>query len=263
MKYIFLFLILLSRSAFAGEPLLAETCADGYAAVARRHVQENGFEDARALGHYRMDFCCGFQAALDALQPGDVILDVGSGKGVALAMVIRDYKPKPRLFGWRSPAPGKPIGIGVSIVMNPDRMVNEVLASNPDNLKFITKKFVEDIPASELGRPKIIADFFGALSYTNDVERVLQKYVDVLRSDGKIFIRAGSPGKTTFLKNGVELNMVEFLKTVPGLAVEEGMTGSSFAIRKTSAQVTLPKLKLKSFETVNPPPPRRVFEVLE
>jgi SAM-dependent methyltransferase len=255
----FLLLLLFCHGVYASDSVSGVSCEDSYKNLARAKVEENVFIEDRGLEHYRMALCCGFKDALENIEPGEIFLDVGSGRGKAIAQFIKEYRAKANFFGFKSKR--KPLAIGVSVIKREDPLVNELRQANPDNLKFITGKFVEDIPAAEFGRPKIITDFFGALSYTEDFGRVLQTYLDVLHNDGKIFLYVGLKERNLFFKDGKQMNMLEFLKTIPDLKVEHSITGQSITLSKASPQVRLPKLRLKFYKAGTPP--TREYEIIE
>ena len=55
-------------------------------------------------------------------------------------------------------------------------------------LELLTGRFFEDIPAAELGHPKLILDPIGVMSYTTHPSEVLRKYLEVLAPDGEIYL---------------------------------------------------------------------------
>ncbi len=55
-------------------------------------------------------------------------------------------------------------------------------------LDLVTGRFFEDIPSSELGHPKLILDPIGVMSYTTHPSEVLRKYLEILASDGEIYL---------------------------------------------------------------------------
>lgn len=242
-------LFLLGPLGLGGTLAWAGECDALLVAEAQEHVRCAQFCQNRELKVYEKHiFGHSFGAFLEQLTAQDTWIDVGSGNGFAVA----DYVL--RTQGTHAKA------VGVTYDMFSTPQVGDVLKAHPDRLRFLTGRFVEDIPNEELGRPMLITDLYGALSYTADFQTVLQKYLDLLHPDGVMFLYI-EPGRTNRFWDCENLiSLHHFFKTIPGieLTVLE-KNEAAISIRKTLEKVVVPNLKLREF--VRGSPPQRVYEI--
>ncbi len=147
-------------------------------------------------------------AKIATLGPKQLILDAGAGELVFPEEFLsnrRDelIKAEETLYFGHGAIPGSPFRIRplldeifntpiqnrphiLAVTKNLSRPIN--LADFQGKLSTITGEFFEDIENSLLGRPDVILDSFGVMSYTENPSLVLEKYLEILQKEGEIYI---------------------------------------------------------------------------
>lgn len=108
-----------------------------------------------------------------------------------------------------------------------------------------------ELSARQLRKADLISDVYGALSYTPEFGKALQKALKTLKVGGRLYFTSTD---TTFWDADSQelLDMEEFLARVSGVEVRK-TTPTSFLLTRTSQDVQVPKLKLAGFRTYTPP----------
>ncbi len=167
-----------------------------------------GFSRHRTLLDYLRMFPAEVGEKIANLGPEDVILEAGSGEGVAAEQILlrkleglllneeemfertkvtwelaTDPSAVLKRIGAK-PLRDRPTVIAVS------KEMERTLDVTPYQGKLIvnTGRFFEDIPAEELGRPKLILDAIGVMSYTAHPTEVLERYLEILQPEGDIYL---------------------------------------------------------------------------
>lgn len=195
------------------------------------------------------------------LTENDVILDAGSGDAYLSDILFGGIADGP--YQGR-PATSLPHYTGVTFALNkrPAEFFTERLRSGRFSL--VTGKYFEDVQRAEIVPPgktvKVIADYYGILSYTDRPDLILKKYFEILDKDG-VLIVAGSPGISFAAKNGF-WDLASFLKSIPGIRVEvlNNYMEPALVVTLTGAALEIPELEFVSFRDLGRLPYIRSFK---
>ena len=118
--------------------------------------------------------------------------------------------------------------------------------------KVYADRYFEDIPLQEIAPADIITDVVGIINYTNALDVSLDKYLKLLKPKGKIYLFI--PPHITFIKTkeGKDLNLRDWISSIPGLIVRSLNTPNSpyntnlsYVIEKQAADINVPSLRLE------------------
>lgn len=243
-------------------------------------IEKNGFNVSRGKSAYLEDLSgengIGLAHKLDHLPKDAVYVDMGAGIAMAITQILRSHPS---------------IAEGVAIAYA--KPANFQIFSHR-KLTYIAGDFVENLAASGRlghlkGRVDLITDVYGPLSYSNDVSRLLQVYLDLLKPEGTLLFNwmtlqnsvneaTGAISKSVMNRlNGIvprgkdPTGLLDWLKKVPGIEVEfvkASRAGSAknaeesvaIQITKKSADPKIPR-ELSASEYAEGNPPKRVFRV--
>ncbi len=261
-RIVIIFGIVSHLNASAGNSIPS---SDSHCATALKIIQDAQFPQYRDLHQYELSFGSGFISDLKMLGSNDMWLDAGSGDTVAM----REFFVKQQLNNLNELPKGIAITYTKPQLIRKDQTVLDSLVEQ-SKIKLITGKLFEDIEVSELANPKIITDAFGVLSYTHSFNLVLNRYLSLLTNDGSIYILTRIETTRFIHPNGKSLNVVEFLKNIPGLKVriihrfgkyiDEGMVAIQIEKKSSFSINVVPKLKLNKF--FEDTPPLRFYEII-
>ncbi len=251
------------------------------------YLVNNDFTVSRRLMTYSMQMpfvhTPTLQKMVEQLPPQSTWIDMGAGSGRALAdgLTQNDNIAK---------------GIAISYRRPLDTVDESALG---DRFKYLDGDYVENMSLDGrldhyVGKVDLITDMFGPLSYTEDFARVLQVYIDLLKTDGEMtfnllsetnfkivsgeFVVTEPKTGNTVIENGHVLRegLIAWLSNIPGLEVKEivdyefsqpsdsqGKFERSIGIkiRKINSDVRVPQnLRMRNYEPASPP--IRIFEVL-
>ena len=209
-----------------------EGCSIQYALL-RMRLKLNAFVTSRTLGEYGIYSAREFKSFLETLGPGSHWLDAGAGKGHAIAQYVE-----------RNPAGARVTGV----VYSGKRPKNA-----PDQLRYLSGRYIEDIPDEELGRADLITDLFGPGSYSTRISEVLNKYLRILTPGGRAFVTLTSEATVTV--NGRSTTLLGYLLSLsPPPGIEITHEGSTLIIRKAAETgFQIPTLELTRVESGAPP----------
>lgn len=279
---------LLSVGSFAqtlGAPPPSDTCQSQFVkldpnkriTLKNDAIENNSFTVSRDLNQYGAAFSFdrghGFFKNFNNLPPEAVWVDMGAGDGLALNEGLNEFPQ---------------IGKGVAISY---KKTNSAVANRPDNrLEYLDGDFVENMwSAGRLdhlkGKVDLITDVHGPLAYSSDLKNLIEVYSDLLKPGGKLYFvmmnkrnftpgvdAAGDPKSVnTFRAGDKEVELLDWLKKIPGLKVEATKTQNSragelyeeylsFKIEKSDPKVVVPE-NLRTVSYFPSTPPRRIFVI--
>lgn len=217
------------------EPIAEEASWD----VIKKVVDENVFTIDRGLKEYEDYFGPKFVHDLNKLKREDHWIDGGAGNAYAQ----KDF------LGSRD---------GHRIIPNRPKLTaitfkyptNQPKTLNHGRFTVLSGRYFEDIPISEIGSAQLITDVVGIINYTHQLDLVLQKYLDLLKPNGKIYVFI--PNSITFIKRGKSsIDLTEWLKSIPGLLIRPVQSKKSpypsdftFTIEKSGCGIQIPRLRL-------------------
>ncbi len=283
----------------------------------RRPDHARGYTRDRDLLEYLRSFPPEVGEKIAKLDGKGLILDAGAGEAIAAEQTLQtrleglllDEADQMKLHKVviqqsadaskfihaisRKPMKDRPTMIALS------KEMDRTLDTTPyqGKLKLLTGHFLEDLPASALGRPDLILEYIGVMSYSADPTTVLKKYLETLKPDGDIYLlfdrSLREQGERTWtsthsgrsiVEEGISKNIdfYEWLKALDGKGIrvrelenlkrvyhsKEGRTHyfdyryHTLHIRKTGGHISIPKLKLVDAMT-DENPPRRFFRVVD
>jgi len=204
-------------------------------------VKRNGFSKGRTLEDYVDFFGPEFSEALAALPDGAHWIDMGSGENRAIEEFMRGAEAQGR----------RVFATGITY-----KAGREIYEPTP-GLRVLEGRYLENIANQEIvgppyGKADIITDVMGVLSYADHVDDTLRTYVQLLKPNGVIYIYTSIPNTQIKSRNGSELDLEEWLKTIPGLVVESSPYGK-ITIRLKKGDPIIPELKVQSVKAGCPP----------
>lgn len=244
-RLIFLALVLgLPRPALAQDALCSARFAEvgPSPAVLRNTIAENNFTVTRTWANFEYTFGPEFKKDVYSLGAKERWLNSGAGAAGPEMTFLRE----------------SPNGEVISLALKkPDTFIDHHFPEAP-RFRYLEGSLLEDIPEAELGKFKVITDFYGPIAYTKDFSGVLQKYLNLLEPDGVIyFTLERASNRTQLVHSGNdELMLSSWIESMPGLKVEAHRAGTEdvFRISKLSKEpVLIPHLRLENYEYSTPP----------
>lgn len=242
-------------------PSHAGQCPADELLLLRKTVESEAFEADRGLSDHHAEFGAKYMYALASLTPNDVWLDGGAGAARAQIEYLAGA------LGEMYPTKARCVAVSVTRHSSLDPRYLKAIDSpalklmNSKQLTYLHGRYIEQIPKAELGHAKLITDFFGALSYTENLSDVLQLYFSILDNNGTIFAAFTDQRTRIIVGDSKPMMLSEWLKTIPGIVLEPIKVGSnpSFVIKKTALYRGVPKTVLTKVGGGRPP--TRVFRV--
>ena len=222
-------------------------------------VTAGDFNDFRGMTDYIAVLGEEFAAQVARLVRGKRWLDVGAGHARAqkeyllakMSLKQRFFEGKAEVVAVAAEAPTK---LNIHAIKL-DTAVHGI-GGGAGNLNELVGRYVEDIPDEELGKFNIITDVFGAVSYSERLDVVLNKYLRLLTEGGTLYVHTVSFHTQIIRKDGSKIAMFEWLQAIPGLRVTVGST--DFSITAERPGVVVPRLKLIGGKA--DAPPERLFQ---
>ena len=222
---------------------LANDCAYEMNSVLKR-ITSNAFQVDRKLSDY-FDFFAptGFRDDVADLTASQLWIDMGTGEGHALEDFIRT--PRYR---------GNALGITAGPQIDAIRLDGLANASK-GRLKWSRGKLLENIPQTELPKAQLITDVFGPLSYTKQVDVTLQRYLDLLDTNGTLYFRYSPDRNLVRDANGIYApTFLQWLQSIEGIKVSvNDLSQKNIKITKIAKNVKIPELSLESMADGAPP----------
>jgi hypothetical protein len=248
--------------------------------AAKDIIQNASFIESNNLKTYVRAFPLEFVKFLSDLRPRDVILDAGAGEAFFIEQYITassDPMPQLTLSGEKqkyfseilsksTQQRARVIGVDVEIR-------RKGIPSHGGRLRMFTGRLFDEIPNSELGRIKLLSDYFGVIAYTPDIDTTLRKFLEILSDDGQIFVYLGDRLEDSFanqsrihLQNGKRISLMDWIVALPGIEATqlsaEGAAGGAFSLRiriLDRARIHVPELQLMNIRSRPEAPPIRTY----
>ena len=282
----------------------------------RRPDYPQGFTRERSLLEYLESFPPELGSRINRLNGSGLILEAGAGEAIAAEQLLRTelegllrdradelLKHGLQMNHLKDPSPdllklsAKSLKDRPSVIALTKELDREIrLEPYRGKLKLITGKFLEEVPNSTLGRPDLILDSIGVMSYTAEPSKVLRKYLEILKPDGDIYLfldrSTRVEGERTWsaanraraqitLKDESIMDLFDWLKSLDGQGLEVRELENSrriffkesgrftyhdqrfhtIRIRKTGGKIEIPELQLTQV-LAEDNPPRRFFRVV-
>lgn len=232
----------------------------------------SGYVTSRTLSDYAELLPSGFCNALGRLGSSDRWLDIGAGDGQAILdyyAIEDDAAPAEKCA--RSFSKARAVAMSIE-----DRRTDEwrrwAAIFGNDRIRYLFGKRLRQYSSEELGKFQIITDVYGGFSYTEDLSQFLEKVLSLLEIDGIFYTMVQSvhleDGKdqpnTHYLTDlmdaaGRNVKVCSWLKqtTCVQVACESKSDWDTptelINIRKVCSGVSVPRVKLLTYEAGNPP----------
>lgn len=214
------------------------------------HQQAAYQSQIKALGSYEGLLGGQFLDELMSLGSDDLWVDVGAGQARAIHDYYKDLS---------SPRKARAIAIGVRLPPGTDLAAISRIAEG--RFEYISGKFVEDLDLDSLGRAKVVTDVLGALHYSRQMDKVLEKELRLLSIGGALYtttlqlaevIGAGAlPGEGL----GVWLRNIRGVR-ITTINTKRRWLPNAMRFERIAEEISVPELALFSYAKA---PPRRVY----
>ena len=251
--------------------------------------------NGRRLSEYYDLLGTGFMFHLSRLKANHLWIDMGCGSGQAIKDYYGFYSPlvkrKRQIPTWPLASLGIWVNYLASKIVSSHKKARVLAFDKELNLSyweelnktlmpwqkelyekvsFVPGYFLEDFDLelnvlSKIGKADIISDVFGVMSYTFRPDLVLQKYLNSLNSNGKIYILAFDTTlgnhHMVIKSDGKKVSLKNWIRSINGLKARNVNFWSAIQIDKPKTQIEIPKLKLVYFNTKYMPPIRTFQEI--
>jgi SAM-dependent methyltransferase len=259
------------------------------ALLAKKSDDEHIYNVERNFLDYVGIFPPSFAEKLLSLGSDSHVIDMGSGEGLFVEGVVtpptadKAWKEKPDSYVFKDEDETKerarlndflaqwtakkerPYATGITLKMSREKPKHEKLGFLTDYLDNVTDKALTQ--DGKAGKADVITDVYGVFSYAPDTTAVLQRYVDLLKPGGKIFISGNVKG-VVVRPDGSRMRLLDWVATIPGLKVtQHGPTDGRIAPAKKVLEIeleskTAPKIpKLDPVGRGTEDPPLMIFKV--
>lgn len=230
-----------------------------------------GYVTTRGLLDYGGFLSAGFCDTLDKLGTSDRWLDIGAGAGRA----ILDYYAAPDAMA-PAGACSRPGGLASAVAMSiEDRRTaawHQLAASLGERLRYVSGKALRHYSVEELGKFSLITDVYGGFSYTEDLSRFMEKVLNLLQVGGRFYsilqyvhLETTKDSPTTEYQTdlvdaaGGGEKVCSWLKKISCVQVTCDSKSAwdppteQIHIRKICSEISVPPLKLLTYQAGNPP----------
>ena len=214
-------------------------------------LEDNSFRVTAGLDTYMGTFGKAFMDAVNALKPDQNWLDGGAG----LAVAMQDYFTRSSKSG-KTPAKSvafaysrpKPDGENDKQVSDLEELEESDRFQYVETGKYFGEMRNDEIPSSDIGFD-LITDHNGVLMYTQTLSEDLQKYLNLLKVNGTMFVSINPIDAK--INGSAERSAVEgWLGQTTNVTVTR-TEATAWAIKRTSADpIVVKKLTLTKYEQV-------------
>lgn len=213
-------------------------------------IKKNQFVTGRGMKNYSVIFGPLFDKGLELLNSGHHFMDSGAGEG----KVISDYYKKEKNKAPRMTA--------ISYAMKEN---SQIFFQSTSGVKALTGEYFENIPKEKLtenfGPVHLLVDLFGVMSYTSDPSLVLNTYLEILDSQGAIFLYMGQAfDNKVRMADEKEIPFKDWLMSQPGLEVIPAGKGVMIT-KKGLESAPLPRLKTIHIDTTGTLPHFQIYQL--
>lgn len=229
----------LGSTSLAARPACENVFDDAH--VASTRVQKNKFVTSRDLWEYQTYLEKGFKEKLESLDENGHWIDLGAGKAQAQIDYYINFK-NPKIAAQST-----------AVCYKLDRWFGIPRFQGKLEVK---EGMFEKQNTHDWKKADLISDFFGVISYTQDMTTSLQKTFDLLKVGGELYIH--STNYVTHIQMTEKtVTLTEFLQEIPGIKVE-GRFGS-LKITKLEEHIEIPEMEIIKYK--DEAPPIRVFKI--
>ena len=214
-------------------------------------VRSNEFKINRSLDTYCKTFGDTFAKSLMNLKPKDTWLDGGAGAAIAQYDYIRSFDQPAKV-----------------IAVSPIRPLISPLDPHCDlPYSRYMEETVENLPISDLRPVKLITDLHGAIAYTPNLYQVMEKYIDLLPLEGKLFFIATRTSIED--TDGKRISVHDWLLDMDGVRVFPLRSDVEklhpedkilFGLEKESHFIKIPQIEFQETKDTRGFPLERVFK---
>jgi len=238
----------------------------------------SGYVTSRALSDYVEILSSSFCDTLAKLGASDRWLDIGAGDGQAILDYYAFDNAAPVENCPRSWSTARAVALSIE-----DRRTakwrQQAAIFGADRMRYLTGKRLRQYTPEELGKFQIITDVYGGFSYTEDLSQFLEKVLGLLESGGIFYTlvqgvhlengkdKPGSFYQTELMDaSGRQETVCSWLQkiTCARVGCESKSDWDSptevISVRKICSDVSVPRLKLLTYEAGNPPSRRFQLE---
>jgi hypothetical protein len=238
-----------------------------------------GYVTNRRLSDYAQLLPSGFCDALGSLGSSDRWLDVGAGDGQA---VLDYFAPADDAVPAEKCAQlaGRGHAVAMSIEdRRTDKWQERAASLGAERIRYLSGKRLRQHSRDELGKFQIITDVYGGFSYTEELSEFLEKVLSLLETGGVFYtivqgvhLENGKDKPDTWYLTelvdaaGDDVKVCSWLKKTTCVQVTCESKSDWHApteqinIRKVCSDVSVPRMKLLTFEAGNPPARRFQLE---
>jgi hypothetical protein len=187
----------------------------------KKLLEEHKFPEDRGLNEYIEIFGFPFANAIKSLKTMSHWLDAGAGGGRA----IKEY---------------------LLVTSKNDVFTTAVTLQMSEKISSPTHKtivnYLEDLTQENVRACDIITDVTGGLQYSEQPDHLLKRYFLWLKPEGQLFLYV-KPDSTVIERNGSNVSMHEWIKSLPGVDAKDGSVEGSLILSKKGSYA-FPRLKL-------------------
>jgi hypothetical protein len=242
--------------SYAQQAKLAKCLSDTLA-----RLEKNDFNTERGIKDYNRAFLSALMPKLRALAlKGGHWLDSGTGQALAVSEFVRLLQSKKQNVPKITALAYKPDPEAVHSFQNLSQKVGD------QKLKLLQGRFLEQISKDEIGATDLITDVYGPFAYSQYLDQVLNRYLELLNQGGSAMI-AYDQASTTMIRtrSGESVNVLKWLKSqdrkgslkVERRFDEQGDDEHVILTRLGTEEIKVPRLNLVYLK--DGAPPRRIF----
>lgn len=210
--------------------------------ITEKRMVENEFRVNSNLTLYKETFGGGFSEALGKLHEGSRWLDGGAGEANAMIEYLE------------SGGKGRCLAVGYKVPVQAEKRVEEATHKFSGRFQYVQGKYFGEMEDMELGGRgfALISDLNGVLYYTKTLVEDMKRYLDLLDVGGvfvftNVHIEIDMPHALEH--KGYVPALARWVSNIGGVKVLFHESKGSYEVHKTSAEILIPPLELKLYQT--------------